>query len=90
MYLLYAEFYLPNTHKAAIYDLKTGKESSFIDIASIPSPSSMDIDPITGDVYISNAPYGSTSDLMIYDKDGNFKKKLSAGYATAKVVFVTK
>lgn len=90
MYLLYAEYYLPNTHKAAIYDLKTGKESSFIDIASIPSPSSMDIDPITGDVYISNAPYGSTSDLMIYDKDGNFKKKLSTGYATAKVVFVTK
>lgn len=89
MYILYAEYYLPDTHKAVIYDLKTGEESSFIDIASIPSPNSMNIDPITGDVYISNAPYGTASDLMVYDKDGNFKKKLSAGYSTSKVVFVT-
>ena len=49
----------------------------------------MNIDAVSGDVYISNAPYGSTSDLMIYDKDGNFKKKLSTGYFTSKVVFIT-
>lgn len=90
MYILYAEYYLPDTHKASIYDLKTGKESAFIDIASIPSPNSMHIDPITGDVYISNTPYGAAADLMIYDKDGNFKKKLSTGYSTSKVVFVTR
>ncbi|MDE5677786.1 DUF5074 domain-containing protein [Phocaeicola sp.] len=89
MYILYAEYYLPDTHKAVIYDLKTRKESPFINISSIPSPQSMNIDPVSGDVYISNAPYGSTSDLMIYDKDGNFKKKLSTGYFTSKVVFIT-
>lgn len=90
MYILYAEFYLADTHKAVIYDLKTKKESSFIDIASIPSPNSINIDPVTGDVYISNALWNSTSDLMVYDADGNFKKKLSTGYSTSKVLFVTK
>lgn len=90
MYILYAEYYLPDTHKAVIRDLKTGSETSFIDLASIPSPNSMDIDPITGDVYISNTPWGSTADLMVYDAEGNLKRKLSAGYYTAKVVFVTK
>lgn len=90
MYILYAEYYLPDTHKAVIYDLKSGKESSFIDLSSIPSANSMNIDPISGDVYISNTPYGSNADLMVYDADGNFKKKLSTGYSTSKVLFVTK
>ena len=90
MYILYAEYYLPDTHKAVIYDLKTEKESSFINLSDIPKANSMNIDPITGDVYISNTPYGSDADLMVYDADGNFKKKLSTGYSTSKVVFVTK
>lgn len=91
MYILYAEYYLENTHKASIYDLKAGKESTFINIKETPSPRSMNIDPISGEVYITNIPgYGVAGDILIYDAEGNFKKKLSAGYETSKVVFVTK
>ena len=92
MYVLYAEYYLPNTHKAFIYDLKTGQESPFIHIQDVNSPRSMQVDPITGDVYITNVPeYGTPADILVYDKDGNFKNKyLTNGYETSKVVFVTR
>lgn len=92
MYILYAEYYLKNTHEAYIYDLKEEKKSPFINIADVPAPTSMYIDPISGDVYITNrsAVSGAVSDICVYDAEGNFKTKYSAGYETSKVLFITK
>lgn len=90
MYILYSEYYLPDTHKAVIYDLKKGTESPFIDINTLKSPNAMSIDPITGDVYIVDSPWGANADILVYDANGNYKKKYSAGYYTSKIIFETK
>lgn len=90
MYILYSEYYLPELTRAYIYDLKTGVESNFFDLTALSSPGSIDIDPVNGDVYVANAPYGSTSDMYVYSKDGELKTKFSTGKSTSKVLFVTK
>ena len=90
MYILYSEYYLPDTHKAVIYDLEKGTETPFIDIKTLQSPNAMNIDPVTGDVYIVDSPWGANADILVYDADGNYKKKYSAGYYTSKMIFETK
>ncbi|MBQ7350668.1 MAG: hypothetical protein IJW56_07310 [Bacteroides sp.] len=90
MYILYNEYYLPDTHKAVIFDLEKGTETPFIDINTLKSPNAMSVDPITGDVYIADSPWGSNADILVYDANGNFKKKYAAGYYTSKLIFETK
>lgn len=90
MYILYSEYYLQERNRAYVYDLKTGESSDFLDISTLSSPNSIDIDPVNGDVYVTNAPYNATSDVYVYTKDGEQKAKFSAGYSTSKVLFVTK
>ncbi len=89
IYILYAEYYLPDTHKAIIFDLKSKSETAFIDIQDVPSANGMNVDPITGDVYICNAAWGANADVKVYDADGSFKTSYEAGYYASKVVFVT-
>lgn len=46
------------------------------------------VDPTTGKIYISEAPYGATSSLLIFGANGNFEKEVeTGGYGTRNVVF---
>lgn len=90
MYILYSEYYLPELARAYVYNLKTGEENDFIDISGLSSPGSIDIDPTSGDVYVTNAPYGATSDIYVYSKEGELKTQFSAGYSASRILFVTK
>lgn len=89
MYILYAEYYLPETRGCFVYDLETKEEKTFVDISDIPSPNGIAVDPVTEDVYIINQPYGALCELYIYGSNGTFKKKVETGIYTTNVRFVT-
>jgi hypothetical protein len=89
IYVLYSEYYLPNLTRAFIYNIDTKQESDFIDLSTFSSPNSIDIDPVDDRVYISDASWSAPADVLIYDLDGNYISKFSAGYYTSKVIFKT-
>lgn len=90
MYILYSEYYLPELARAYVYDLKTGEESTLFDLSTLSSPNSIDVDPSTGDVYVTNAPYSAASDVYVYTKDGGLKTTFEVGYSASKILFVSK
>ena len=89
MYVLYSEYYLPETKRAFVLDLNTGEEADFIDLDEFSSPNAIGVDPSTGDVYVADTPYGVSSTVRVYDAEGNLKNTFEAGYSTSKFVFVT-
>lgn len=88
MYILYAEYNLPDTHSISEYDLTTGISKPFISISSVPKPSFIDVDPLTGDVYISNTVIGANHEIYLFNAQGVFKKKIETGYYTTGLFFV--
>jgi hypothetical protein len=88
-YILYSEYYLPDLARAYKYDLSTGAESDLFDLSTLSSPNSIDIDPVNNLLYVTNAPYGSNSDIIVYDTKGNKVKSYEAGHSTSKILFVT-
>lgn len=91
IYVLYSEYYLPDTKEAFIYDLNTGEKTSFIDIKTFSSPQFIVADPENGDIYIGNNNYdGSYNDIYRFDKNGNKLNVLEAGYYTTNMRFVNK
>ena len=89
MYVLYSEYYLPETKRAFVLDLNTGEEADFIDLDEFSSPNAIGVDPSTGDVYVADVPYGANSTVRVYDAEGNLKNTFEAGYSTSRFVFVT-
>lgn len=89
MYILYAEFNLPDTHSISVYDLKTNEWKKFIDFSAVPKPSFIDVDPVSGDVYIGNAVYGGNNEVYIFSQEGTFLRKIETGYSTIGMFFVT-
>lgn len=90
MYLIYGEFYLPaETKSISVYDLKTKETKKFVDYSAFINPSAIEVDPVSGDVYIIDAPYSMTNTISIYSAEGVFKKKIEAGYYTTKLSFIT-
>ena len=88
MYVLYSEYYLPETKRAFVRDLNTGEEADFIDLDEFSSPNAIGVDPSTGDVYVADTPYGVSSTVRVYDAEGSLKNTFEAGYSTSKFVFV--
>lgn len=89
MYILYAEYYLPDTHKCFVYDLNTGEETTLpISLSDFASPSFIQIDPVTEDIYIGDQVYGALNSIRIYSKDGQFKKTIETGMSTSNIRFV--
>lgn len=90
MYVIYAEYYLPDTHKCFVYDLKNQKETALpISLEDFSSPGFIQIDPVTEDIYIGDQIYGALNSIRIYSKDGQYKKSIETGMSTSKVVFVS-
>jgi hypothetical protein len=46
IYVLYAEYYLPERNSCFVYDVKTKEKKEFIDIEDIPSPGGIAVDPV--------------------------------------------
>ncbi|MGL4851589.1 MAG: YncE family protein [Phocaeicola sp.] len=90
MYVLYAEYYLPETHRIFTYDLVTGAEENLpIELSQFQNPTFLTLHPITGDLYIGDAPYSSNGDLYIYNESGAFKKRIETGISPQGMYFVT-
>ena len=89
MYVLYSEYYLPETKRAFVLDLTTGEEQDFVNLDDFSSPNAIAVNPSTGDVYIADVPYGANATVRMYDAEGNLKHTFEAGYSTSKFVFVT-
>ncbi len=88
MYVLYSEYYLPETKRAFVLDLKTGEETDFLNLGDFSSPNAIGVNPSTGDVYVADTPYGVNSTVRVYDAQGKLKNTFEAGYSTSKFVFV--
>ena len=71
-----------------VYDLKTKKETPFVDLSTIPSPQFIAVDPVSEDVYIGNRNSGALDDVYIYSKEGQFKKKIETGNYTTNIRFL--
>lgn len=89
LYVLYSEYYLPDTKSAFVLNLTTGSKTEFLDISQFSSPNSMDADPNNPYIYISDAPYGSKTQLHRFSTSGDLLKTFTCGYYTAKVVFTS-
>ena len=88
MYVLYSEYYLPETKRAFVLDLKTGEETDFLNLGDFSSPNAIGVNPSTGDVYVADTPYGVNSTVRVYDAQGKLKNTFEAGYSTSKFVFI--
>lgn len=94
LYVVYAQYGEPEpTYKK--YDALTGELESdrFVTEASgITSPGCLEVDPSTGKIYISEAPYGETAMMYVFTPDGKLDGKPfdTGGYETKKVCFQVK
>ncbi len=94
LYVVYAQWGDPNiTFKK--YDALTGKvevDKLITDGTVLANPNSIDVDPLTGKIYISNAPYGETATMFVFSPEGKKEGEAfdTGGYDTQKVVFIAK
>lgn len=88
LYVLYSEYYLPDTKKAFVYDLATKQETPLTDINQFSSPVGINVDPTRGDIYIFDSAWGSPATICGPVKaDGSIVNKVAAGFATVKMIF---
>lgn len=91
MYVIYSEYYLPDTHSIFVYDLEKGTSTPLpIDLKNFSYITGINADPISGELYISDSPYSSPGEVSIYSPTGTFIKKVDAGYSPAGIFFLTK
>lgn len=94
LYVIYANYYDTNiTYK--IYDAKKEQvvsENFITDGTKIASPNSIDVDPLTDLVYITNSSYGETASIYVFTPDGKLNGTPidCGGYDTQEVGFLTK
>ncbi len=95
IYATYGEYYyskLDADHqpKSYVYDLTTGKTTNFIDVTTgFSSINGIEIDPISGDVYVLDAPYGAEGTIKSYSSTGTAKRTFSSnGSSPSKILFV--
>ena len=93
LYVVYAQYGAP-APSFERYDALTGtlETSTLItDGTSIANPNSIDVDPNTGNIYISDAAYGSTGTMYVFTSDGVlFGTPFdTGGYDTQKVCFIS-
>ena len=90
MYILYSEYYLPETRRCYVYDLVNGTETDLpIAVDSFTSPGFIQVDPLSEDIYIGDSPYSALSTVYVYDKDGQPKTSFETGMYTTNIRFVT-
>lgn len=93
-YIIHARY--GETATYTVYDIPTGKESTFIDGTDIAAPATIAIDPVLGSVVITSynvaggyADYNIDGYAVIYDAAGIKQKQFNTGVGPATVVFNT-
>ena len=92
MYIIYSEYYLPETLKCVKYNLENQTETSLIDIEELKidgniCPNSITVDPVTGDIYVCCTPYQQNGVVKVFDNNGAYKTEYTVGYCPSKVIF---
>ncbi len=98
IYATYGEYYcskLDADHqpKSYVYDLTTGKTTDFVDVSGFtnwgaPNVNGLEVDPISGDVYVITANYGEKGVITSYTSTGTLKSNFSSnGSYPSKMVF---
>lgn len=91
-YMFHARY--GETATYSVYDLSTGKESTFIDGTDIAAPATIGIDPILGCVVITSystangyADYSADGYAVVYDAAGVKQEQFKTGVGPTTVVF---
>ena len=93
MYIIYSEYYLPETLKCVKYNLENQTETSLIDIDQFKDDdgnicsNSITVDPVTGDIYVCCTPYQQNGVVKVFDNNGAYKTEYTVGYCPSKVIF---
>lgn len=92
LYVVYAQWGAP-APSFMKYDALTGAVESqnlITDGTTLANPNSIDVDPITGKIYISNAAYGETASMYVFTPEGKKDGEPfdTGGYDTQKVCFI--
>lgn len=93
LYVMYAQWGAP-APSFMKYDALTGAVESqnlITDGTTLANPNSIDVDPLTGKIYISNAAYGETGTMYVFTPEGKKDGEPfdTGGYDTQKVCFIT-
>ena len=76
----------------SVYDVKNEKvlKTNFISESAIAkTPYSIDVDPLTKNVFISESDYVNTGKMYCYGSDGAFKYSFNVGVNPTKIAFIT-
>ena len=92
MYIIYSEYFLPETLKCVKYNMETQIETSLIDTEEFKidgniCPNSITVDPVTGDIYVCCTPYGQSGIVKVFDNSGAYKTEYTVGYCPSKIIF---
>ena len=89
MYIIYNDYYVTNSLSYKIYDLKNKKEvnNSFISTSLITDPGFINVNPQTGDIFISQWQYGSLGEIFEFNSSLENTKKYTVGYSPAQIKF---
>jgi len=74
-----------------LYSTTTGNvvNNNFLATPGITNPNSLDVDPSSGQIYISNYDYNATSTMYVFDADGKQERSFDTeGYDTQGVTFL--
>lgn len=91
-YTIYADYYVTGPKEFKIFDLESGKVSNnaFVSETNFSNPQTIQVDPLNGDLYISDQPWGELGTMYRYDASFSQVDKFETGYATAGIFFNTK
>jgi len=77
----------------SIYDVKTAKvvNANFIPSAAIvKTPFSIDVNPVTKDIYIGETDYVNTGKMYVFGQNGTLKFTFATGVNPTKTIFLSK
>lgn len=88
MYCIYSESNLPARYSIFELDLVTGVKKELTEIMNkVPSASTIDVNPLNGDIYVANLSYSAPNVMYVFSSDGTFKTSFQCGYYTAGAFF---
>ena len=91
MYCIYSESNLPARYSIFELDLTTGVKKELTEIMSkVPSASTIDVNPLNGDIYVANTSYSAPNVMYVFNSDGTFKTSFQCGYYTAGAFFANR
>lgn len=92
LYWIYAQYGAPEI-KFVQYDAVNEKvitENFITDGTKIADPNSLNVDPVTGNIYIGNRNKSNNGDMYVFSDKGVLLDKFEVGIGPNKAVFVTK